>query len=147
MKVDVGNRYGAVPAFTAVRRREGDATSIAVQSLDRHNDRAIGLNQRLAADSERLISRGFRSTPRKSAVGRGAHEDFVVRVGLVPFGVTVSVIGAGSCVVAGNPVFVVSGAAIDDDRLAPMNSVRRAADAYCLAIVRIGGNGQSRNQP
>ncbi len=147
VKVDVGNCYGATPAFTAVRRREGNDTSIAVQSLDRHNHRAVGLNQRLAADAESLISRGFRSTPRKSAVGRRAHEDFVVRVGLVPLGVAVSVIGAGSCVVAGNPVLVVPGAAIDDDRLAPMNSVRRAADAYCLAIVWIGRNGQSRNQP
>src|SRR5690349_552947 len=52
---------------------------------------------------------------------------------------------AGWSVVAGNPIFVVRTAVIDEHRLAPMDSVGGAAGGYCFAVVV--GKWKRRNQP
>ena len=88
-----------------------------------NDDGAVRLNQRLAAETARAIGRGEAGAPGFSAIARNAHQNVAGAVGLIPLGVAVTVVGAGRSVVADGPVLVVEVCLVDDDGIAPVQSV------------------------
>ncbi len=86
------------------------------------------MNDRLAAESTGVIRRGEARTPGQAAITRNAHQNVAGAEGLIPLGVAVAVEGTGCGVVADCPILVVEMSLIDDDRVAPIETIGGAAD-------------------
>ena len=97
------NEDTRLPADAAVRRPE--RLDRAVVRRIRHNDGAVRLDDRLAAEPGRR-RRGLGRAPRQAAVGRGGHHHLVPGTVVVPLRVAVAVVGARRPRVTGDPRLV-----------------------------------------
>src|ERR1700685_622468 len=133
MVIDARNAYCGAPALAAVGRTK----SVDAAALERHNDGAVGLNHRLTSEPARVIGRGYARTPGQAAIVGRAHQNVAAPIRLIPFRIAVSVVRTLREVVAGGPVLIVQFSVVDDDRLSPMDAVRRTTHGYISDRARV----------
>src|SRR5205814_119782 len=129
---DGGDSAPAHTAIGGVERADGGFIGV----VGRYDDRAIGADDRLAADDAGVVGRGH--APGGAAVGRAAHLHAIAGAIVIPLRVAVAVERAGRCVVADDPVLVGAdhtGGVGDGHRGAPRQAtVGRAAGVDTHAL-------------
>src|SRR5208282_9975 len=83
--VDAGDRLALAPALAAIRGTE----HVDAAALKRHDDRAIGLHQRLTAQPARVVRGGQAWAPGLPAIARNAHQNITASVSLIPLRVAI----------------------------------------------------------
>ncbi len=132
MVTDGGHRDRAVPARPTIGGGKGQQRAFA-GILDGNNHRAIGLNQRLAADHRGIIGRRLPGAPGQSPIGGSTHLDEIAIAVVVPLGITMAVEGAGRGIIADRPVFILAGRSpsgihLDETGAPGQSAICRAAD-------------------
>src|SRR5438105_2237414 len=105
----------AAPRRAAIGRDERE--DAAFICAGRHYYPAIGLHDGLPAQTAGRVRRGSGRPPGGTTVGGCAHLDQVARAIVVPFGVAMSVVRAGSISIAGDPGLVKPALAYDGNRV------------------------------
>src|SRR5947209_180058 len=148
---DPGSDDRFAPTRTAIGggKRKNAGTVVAPNGDD---DRAIRLNEGLAAGPFGFVCGSFGCTPGVSSIGGGAHQDKATFSIIVPLDITMAVEWAGGAIIADNPVFVEIGAATvdDSDRFTPgFPSIRRKVDQYCRSrkVISASLDAQRRDEP
>ena len=107
--LDCGDSGSGAPCGTAVSGvKRADRRLIGIGG--RHDHRAVGADDRLAADNAVIV--GLRSAPSEPAVGGSAHFHPIARAVVVPLGVAVAIERAAGSIVADDPVLVGADAGI-----------------------------------
>src|SRR5581483_9221692 len=123
---NIGNNLRSTPSLASIGGAEGANT----EAFKGHHHGAVGLHQRLATQTSGVIGGGFADTPGLAAITGGAHQHPARAQCRVPFGVAIAVKGTGWRVVAHGPVLVVEVGSINQNRIAPVNTVRGKTDRY-----------------